>query len=153
MMKWQSNLIILTLVFIGLGLSAPDMDRLFFSEVVKAPEKVNIEPQTSATVKKENQNEVQIGSKNATINSGAEKTSIEGGTTKKEENSSSLNWEDFNQMNQAQLETINGVGPVLAKRILDYKEEHGPFKSFEELNKVKGIGPKLLEKIKKQFGE
>lgn len=138
MRKWLSNLIILSLVFTGLALSAPEVDRLFFSEIVTAPEK--------GTPQVETQKEVQIAPKNDTINSGSVKT-----PTIRSTSTSGITWEGFNQMSQNQLETINGVGPVLAKRILDYRAEHGPFKSFKDLDKVKGIGPKLLEKIKKEF--
>lgn len=47
------------------------------------------------------------------------------------------------QLNQAtveQLETLPGVGPALAERIVAYRKEHGPFKSLEQLTEVKGIG-------------
>ncbi len=46
--------------------------------------------------------------------------------------------------------TIKGVGPVLAQRIIDYRKEHGPFSSVDELDSVKGIGAKTVEKLKIQ---
>ncbi|MCY4157443.1 MAG: helix-hairpin-helix domain-containing protein [Gammaproteobacteria bacterium] len=56
-------------------------------------------------------------------------------------------------VNTADAETLaaelNGIGPVKAKAIIEYREQNGPFKSVEELLKVKGIGPKTLEKIRK----
>lgn len=148
MQKWLSNLIILSLVFAGLALSGPEVDRLFFSEVVMAPQKVSAETSNLASKEVKTHKEVQIAPKNDTINNSVEKTA-----TEKVAKASGLTWDRFNQMSQSQLESINGIGPVLAKRILDYKAAHGPFASFEALNKVKGIGPKLLEKIKKQFTE
>jgi competence protein ComEA len=39
------------------------------------------------------------------------------------------------------------VGPAIAKRILDYRALHGPFKTIADLDKVKGIGPKTLARI------
>lgn len=39
-----------------------------------------------------------------------------------------------------------GIGPKAAKAIVDYRAKNGPFKSVEDLEKVKGIGPKLVEK-------
>jgi len=47
-----------------------------------------------------------------------------------------------------QLDTLSGIGPALAARIIDYRESNGGFKSVEELKLVSGIGDKLFEKIK-----
>ncbi|MCG6872653.1 MAG: helix-hairpin-helix domain-containing protein [Gammaproteobacteria bacterium] len=43
---------------------------------------------------------------------------------------------------------INGVGPVLAQAIVAHRQAHGPFRSPEALLAVKGIGPRLLERIR-----
>ena len=53
-------------------------------------------------------------------------------------------------MNTATLEDLDalpGIGPVLAQRILDYREEHGGFRSKEEIINVTGIGEKTYEKL------
>ncbi|WP_303901110.1 ComEA family DNA-binding protein [Thiohalomonas denitrificans] len=42
-------------------------------------------------------------------------------------------------------EAIDGVGQVRAEAIVAYREQHGPFKSVEDLQEIKGIGPVLLE--------
>lgn len=47
-----------------------------------------------------------------------------------------------------QLDTLPGVGPVTAQRILDYRTEHGSFQSVDELDAVSGIGPARLEQLK-----
>jgi competence protein ComEA len=39
------------------------------------------------------------------------------------------------------------VGPVLAQRIVDWRKEHGPFTSIEELDAIDGVGPKMLETL------
>ena len=49
---------------------------------------------------------------------------------------------DLNTATQLQLETLPGVGPELAKRILAYREENGRFVSVEQLMDVEGIGEK-----------
>jgi competence protein ComEA len=54
----------------------------------------------------------------------------------------------LNTATQAQLETLPHVGPAIAKRILEYRATNGPFASVDDLDKVKGIGPKTLEKIR-----
>lgn len=55
---------------------------------------------------------------------------------------------NLNQATQAQLETLPGVGPVLAKRILAFRIRHGGFKSVVELLNVPGIGPKRFDQLK-----
>jgi len=46
-----------------------------------------------------------------------------------------------------ELDVLPGIGPGLAGRIVAYRNEHGPFKTVEDIKKVKGIGSKLLEKM------
>jgi competence protein ComEA len=43
---------------------------------------------------------------------------------------------------------LPGVGPVTAGRIVEYREKNGPFKTSEEITKIKGIGEKTFQKIK-----
>ncbi|MCT9867902.1 helix-hairpin-helix domain-containing protein [Paenarthrobacter aurescens] len=54
-------------------------------------------------------------------------------------------------LNTASLEdlgTLPRVGPVTAQRILDWRKDHGPFASVDELDAIDGIGPKLMESLK-----
>ncbi|MFN3821269.1 MAG: ComEA family DNA-binding protein, partial [bacterium] len=55
---------------------------------------------------------------------------------------------NVNDADRSQLETLPGIGPVKAQAIIDYRQRYGPFRSVDELIKVKGIGPKTLEKIR-----
>jgi len=57
---------------------------------------------------------------------------------------------DINRADKEQMCTIKGVGPVLALRIIEYRNAHGPFSSVDELSQVKGIGAKTVEKLKNQ---
>jgi competence protein ComEA len=57
---------------------------------------------------------------------------------------------NVNTANQKELEVVKGIGPAKAKAILDYRTKHGPFKSVDELDKVKGIGKKTLDEIRPQ---
>jgi competence protein ComEA len=47
-----------------------------------------------------------------------------------------------------QLDTLPGVGPSTAQKILDYRTKHGAFSSVDELDAVPGIGPKRLEQLR-----
>ncbi|MFI7338073.1 helix-hairpin-helix domain-containing protein [Streptomyces sp. NPDC050085] len=48
-----------------------------------------------------------------------------------------------------QLDTLPGVGPVLAQHIVDYRTEHGGFRSVDELREVNGIGDRRFEDLQK----
>ena len=48
-----------------------------------------------------------------------------------------------------QLDSLPGIGPVTAQKILDYRQEHGAFQSLDELDAIPGIGPARLEELKK----
>jgi comEA protein len=54
---------------------------------------------------------------------------------------------DLNVATEADLVRLPGIGPVLAKRIVEYREVNGPFKQLRDLRQVKGIGAKTYEKI------
>ena len=58
---------------------------------------------------------------------------------------------NVNTADAAALETLPGIGPELAKRILDYRQAHGPFAQVEDLLNVTGIGPGILEKIREEI--
>ena len=58
---------------------------------------------------------------------------------------------DFKAASREELESLPGIGPKLAERIVSYREENGPFTTAEELCEVSGIGEKLLEKIRAQI--
>jgi competence protein ComEA len=47
-----------------------------------------------------------------------------------------------------QLEELDGIGPTLAKRIVEYRDAHGGFRSIEDLGQVDGIGEKRLEALR-----
>lgn len=79
---------------------------------------------------------------------GTPATSVKAGAAKPDTTGKTVN---INQASLEQLATIKGVGPVMAKRILEFREKNGPFKRAEDLLSVKGIGEKKLETLKGQI--
>ncbi len=55
---------------------------------------------------------------------------------------------DINRADVWLLEALTGIGPTLAQRIVDYREQNGPFLNINELTKVEGIGTTIYERIK-----
>jgi len=55
---------------------------------------------------------------------------------------------NLNTATAEQLEAIPGIGPVLAQRIIEYRQTHGRFQSVDELLEVRGIGSKRLENMR-----
>jgi competence protein ComEA len=51
------------------------------------------------------------------------------------------------QASQEQLEELDGIGPTLAKRILEYRDANGGFRSLDDLKQVDGIGEKRFESL------
>nr|ADI22147.1 DNA uptake protein and related DNA-binding proteins [uncultured myxobacterium HF0200_19H16] len=55
---------------------------------------------------------------------------------------------DLNRVDAKELQLLEGVGPSLAKALLKYRDDHGPFATVESLLNVRGIGPKTLERLR-----
>lgn len=55
---------------------------------------------------------------------------------------------NVNAANAVELESLPGIGPTLAQRIMAHIAAHGPFQSVEELENVPGIGPASLERLR-----
>ncbi|HEY0303592.1 MAG TPA: helix-hairpin-helix domain-containing protein [Longimicrobiales bacterium] len=55
---------------------------------------------------------------------------------------------NLNRATAAELDALPGISPAVAGRIVEYRTSRGSFSSVEQLDSVKGIGPKLLEKVR-----
>jgi competence protein ComEA len=55
---------------------------------------------------------------------------------------------DINTASTTELEELPGIGPTTAQKIVEYREQNGPFISIEDIINVSGIGPGTFERIK-----
>lgn len=58
---------------------------------------------------------------------------------------------NLNTASKDELVGLPGIGPAKAQAILDYRQQHGPFRAVEEVRKVRGIGEKLYLQIKPEL--
>jgi competence protein ComEA len=54
----------------------------------------------------------------------------------------------LNTATAEQLDTLDGVGPATASKILEYRRQHGGFRSIDDLGEIPGIGPKRLAALR-----
>jgi competence protein ComEA len=55
---------------------------------------------------------------------------------------------DVNRADAQALEALPGIGPALARRILESRQRDGPFRTPDDLLRVRGIGPAVLARLK-----
>jgi competence protein ComEA len=55
---------------------------------------------------------------------------------------------NLNTASSAELESLPGIGPTTAQKIIDFREQNGPFLNAEDIINVSGIGPGTYERIK-----
>lgn len=55
---------------------------------------------------------------------------------------------DLNRAGEQQLQALPRIGPALARRIVDDRDRRGPFEGLEDLQRVRGIGPKTVELLR-----
>lgn len=58
---------------------------------------------------------------------------------------------NINTATTQELDTLPGIGPAYAERIIQYRTEHGPFLKLEDVQEVQGIGPKMFENMKERI--
>jgi competence protein ComEA len=58
---------------------------------------------------------------------------------------------DLNTASIAQLNEVSGIGNAKAQAIVEYRDKNGPFESVDDLRNVKGIGDKLLARLRPQL--
>jgi competence protein ComEA len=55
---------------------------------------------------------------------------------------------NINTASAAELDTLPGIGPAIAGRIIEYREAHGPFQSIDELEAIKGISAAMVDELR-----
>jgi len=85
--------------------------------------------------------QVMVGSGAQQANAGQQQSNAQGSGT-------SSGKVSMNSASQQQLETLPGVGPALAQRIIEYRTANGSFRSVDELDEVSGIGPATLTRLR-----
>lgn len=117
------------------------MDEINLAYQLEDGEKIHI-PTIEEQKEKENQ-ESKVENESATGSDG---------TTSRSSNSSINNGSqtkiNINTATEEELDTLPGIGPSTAAKILDYRKEKGKFKTIEEIKEVSGIGENKYEKIK-----
>lgn len=58
---------------------------------------------------------------------------------------------NINTASLEELDSLDGIGPTVAQRIIDYRDENGPFQTIEDILNVPGIGPATFDQIKDQI--
>lgn len=73
---------------------------------------------------------------------------LPGATATKSPSESNQDLININTATAAELDVLPGIGPTIAQRIVDYREENGPFDAIEDIMKVSGVGPSTFDQIK-----
>jgi comEA protein len=55
---------------------------------------------------------------------------------------------DLNRASAKDLQRLPRVGPQTARRIVEYREQNGPFRSLDDLTVIRGIGPKTIDRLR-----
>jgi competence protein ComEA len=74
-------------------------------------------------------------------------TPTDGSENNTEEANSDVELVNINSASLEELDTLPGIGPTTAQKIIDYRDENGPFSTIEDIMNVSGIGPATFEEI------
>jgi len=93
----------------------------------------------------ESKSEVETKVETKVVSSGSGKVAGASNSLGESEVSGKVN---LNTASTSELDSLPGIGPAYAQRIIDYRDSNGGFKAIEDVQNVKGIGPKTFEKMK-----
>jgi competence protein ComEA len=70
------------------------------------------------------------------------------GSTEEPSSQTSEELININTASVEELDSLPGIGPTIAQRIIDYRDENGPFQTIEDILNVSGVGPSTFDQIK-----
>lgn len=102
------------------------------------------EKKTEEKTEQKTEDSAKNSAENSAENSSVENQSAKSSTESSLDESGRVN---INSATLEELQTIKGIGPAMAKRIISQRNSVGKFRRIEDLLKIRGIGPKILKKI------
>ena len=121
-----------------------DITDINLATILQDEDKITIPTKDKTMEEKQNTERIQSNKQSKTTEKSQNTTSISTNTTGKNQNTKV----NINTATQTELETLPGIGPSTASKIVSYRKENGKFKSIEEIKKVNGIGESKYKKIK-----
>ena len=124
-----------------------DMTNINLAYLLEDGMKIHIPTKEETEANKNNENtltESYVTSSSSGVSS-KEDTNSTQGSSKSTTSNEKVN---INTATQEELDTLPGIGPSIASKIIDYREQNGKFNSIEEIKEVSGIGDAKYEKIK-----
>ena len=121
-----------------------DITDINLATILQDEDKITIPTKDKTMEEKQNTERIQSNKQSKTTEKSQNTTSISTNTTGKNQNTKV----NINTATQTELETLPGIVPSTASKIVSYRKENGKFKSIEEIKKVNGIGESKYKKIK-----
>lgn len=124
------------------------MDEINLAYQLEDGEKIHI-PTVEEQKEKENQeSKVENDSATGSVGTTSKASNSSNNSRSQTEKTSNQTKININTATEEELDTLPGIGPSTAAKILDYRKEKGKFKTIEEIKEVSGIGESKYEKIK-----
>ena len=121
-----------------------DITDINLATILQDEDKITIPTKDKTMEEKQNTERIQSNKQSKTTEKSQNTTSISTKNKRKNQNTKV----NINTATQTELETLPGIGPSTASKIVSYRKENGKFKSIEEIKKVNGIGESKYKKIK-----
>lgn len=121
-----------------------DITDINLATILQDEDKITIPTKDKTTQENQNTEKIQSNNQSKTAEKSQNTISTSTNATGKNQNVKI----NINTATQTELETLPGIGPSIANKIVSYRRENGKFKNIEEIKKVSGIGESKYNKIK-----